>query len=243
MSIIRKKYRILMFEFFITVAVAIALAIVIAITSWSLDLKLSLVLVLLIILFIILLWFKPRLFYYSQQFAFVRLKINQNPPVITDYDLSKGIWIAELIKRNFTIFCDSDAFTLVYRITKNTRQTIIHQPMLEIVVLIKKASMTYTEQIITKTINRLEDDCAKRKLSYRNYSIFLIKTGSPLTETENDLVDQVVFERQNGHNIVAINGFYDEETHKLYFLHSDQFYPTVYYKYAVDLLLSLILLP
>ncbi|MFA5036184.1 MAG: hypothetical protein WC479_03315 [Candidatus Izemoplasmatales bacterium] len=240
MTIIRKKYQILMIELFVAIAIAIGIAILIAITSWSVDLKLSLVLVLLIILLIILMWFKPRLFYYSQQFAFIRLKNCQNPPIATKYDLSIGLWIAYLIKLKFIIFSDSDAFTMVYRIVKNTHQTIIHRSMLEILVVIKQPTMTYTDANITKTINRLEDDCAKRKQSYRNYSILLIKTGPVLTEAEKNLTDQVVFERQVGYNIVTINGFFNTETQKLYFLHSDKFYPTIYYKYAVDLLLSLI---
>jgi hypothetical protein len=200
----------------------------------------SLALVLLIVMLVVVFWFRPRLFYYQQLYAFLKLKEHSKPAIYTEFDLSKSTWVDRLIKDSFKVFAETDDFILTHRFTQDATNFITKHPMLEIVVIVKKEEVMYTDPSITKYVNLLEADYQKKKILFRNYSIFVVKHGLILSDEMKNEADQIVFDKQGGHHVTVINAFYEIKNKSLYFLYSDLFAPTAYYQYAVDLLKTLI---
>jgi hypothetical protein len=205
-------------------------------TQWSVDLKLSLLLLLLIIMLFVIFWFKPRLFFYDQQYGYLKLIDTQGKPVKTKHDVDHPSFINRLIKMEFKVFVSNEAYAVIHRYTKDATNFITKRPMLEIIALIYKQDMPYHDQEISKIINMIEDDYLKRKTKFTNYTVLQLKMGEVFDELSSKDYDQVVFDVQAGRHITVINGFYAKKTNEVSFLYSEIYYPTAFYQYGVDLM-------
>ncbi|TNF08619.1 MAG: hypothetical protein EP317_02680 [Bacillota bacterium] len=240
MEQIRKKQRKLFISFLLTILVFLLLVLVLFLTSWATDLKLSLLLVLLIIMLFVLFWFKPRLFFYDQQYGYLKLKDTEGKPVKTKHDLSSQAFINRLTKMDFKVFASNDAYAILHRYTRDATNFLTKRPMLEVIAIIYKDDMPYHDQEISKMINLIEDDYIRRKTKFTNYTILQIKMGDMLDETHGNDYDQVVFDTQAGRHITVVNGYYAKKTNEVSFLYSDSYYPTAFYQYGVSLMKSIL---
>jgi len=240
MEIIRKKQRQLFISFLLTIALFIGLIIGLFLTSWSIDLKLSLLLVSLIVMLVVLFWFKPRLFYYDQQYGFLKMKSLQGKPLSTSFDLSSQQWVLHLRKKNFTVFASNEAYAVFHRFTRDATNFLTKRPMLEIIAILYKDSMNYHDQEISKIINLIEDDYLRRKVKFTNYTILQIKFGDDITKDIEQAADQVVFDNQAGRHITVVNGYFIKNQKEVYFLYSDFYTPTAFYRHGIELMKELI---
>jgi len=240
MELIRKKQRQLFISFLLTIGLFISLIIGLFLTSWSMDLKLSLLLISLIIMLFVLFWFKPRLFYYDQQYGFLKMKSLQGKPLTTTFDISSQQWVLHLRKKNFTVFASNESYAVFHRFTRDATNFLTKRPMLEIVTVIYKETMPYHDKEISKMINLIEDDYLRRKVKFTNYTILQMKFGDEMsTEIEKE-ADQVVFDNQAGRHITVVNGYYIKKQKEVYFLYSDFYTPTAFYRHGVDLMKELL---
>lgn len=236
MEIIRKKQRQLFITFILTILFFVGLIIGLFMTSWAMDLKLSLLLLSLIMMLVVLFWFKPRLFFYDQQYGFLKMKSLQGKPLATSHDLSSQQWVAHLRKKNFTIFASNEAYAVFHRFTRDATNFLTKRPMLEIIAVIYKDDMPYHDKEISKIINLIEDDYLRRKVKFTNYTILQIKYGEVITKEIENEADQVVFDNQAGRHITVVNGYYMTKQKEVYFLYSDFYTPTAFYRHGIDLM-------
>jgi hypothetical protein len=184
----------------------------------------------------VLFWFKPRLFFYDQQYGYLKLKDTQGKPVKTKHDISHQSFINRLTKMEFKVFASNEAYTVLHRYTRDATNFLTKRPMLEVIALIYKDEMPYHDQEISKIINLIEDDYIKRKTKFINYTILQMKMGDTIDDTHAKDYDQVVFDVQAGRHITVINGYYAKKTNEVSFLYSETYYPTAFYQYGVDLM-------
>jgi hypothetical protein len=240
MKEIRQKLRLYLATFVAVFLLLSSLIFFVATTQLAVDIKLSLVLVIVIIMLIVALWYNPRVFYYNQMYGFARLKHHQAKPVKAKRDVFSRDFSNYLIKKSFKIKDDFGAFVLYHRYTKDEKELVTRYPMLEMLIIIRDQDMGYQDSNIKKAINILEDEYAKNKVKFRNYAIIQIKRSDRLTDDVVKQADQVVFDKQGGRHITVINAHYNTSDETIYFLHSEYFAPTSYYKYVVKLFKSLI---
>jgi len=240
MNEMRKKHRRLFIGFMLTIVVFATLTVLVLTTSWTTNVKMSVFLILLILLLVATVWFRPRLYFHAMQMSYEKLKEHPHLPIVTKHDLSNRSWLTYLTKRSFKLFIENESHVVFHRFTQDPKNFVTKNPMLEIIILIRESKMDFDNLNITKTINMLEDDYRVKKVKFTNYSLIQIKYGDPITDEMQEKVNQVVFDRQNGSHITVINGYYETETKKLYFLHSKKYVPSLYYKYVVDLFKSIV---
>ncbi|PKK96700.1 MAG: hypothetical protein CVV58_04990 [Tenericutes bacterium HGW-Tenericutes-3] len=241
MNEMRKKHQRLFIGFVATILLFAVLTALVLISSWNINVKLSLFLLLLILLLIATIWFRPRLYFHAMQMSYEKLKEHPHLPITTKHDLSNRSWLTYLTKKEFKLFIENESHVVFHRYTKDPKNFVTKNPMLEIIILIREPKMDFDNLNITKTINMLEDDYRAKKIKFTNYSLIQVKYGSEITDEMQEKVNQVVFDRQNGSHIIVINGYYETDTKKLYFLHSKKYVPSLYYKYVVDLFRSLVI--
>ena len=240
MKQIRKKQTMLLISFFISILVIITGIIVLFQSSIDADIKLSILLVILIISLFVVLWFKPRLFYYAQQYGFTKLKSLQGKEIKTKHNIGQQSYVNYLMKKSFKVFLSDHDLVIMHRFTRDQTNIYTKQPMLEIIALIEDPKITYSDERITKVVNMIEEDYLKNRIRFKNYTILQFKACDELDEELKDQCDQVVFDKQAGRNIIVINGCYQRNHQNVYFLYSDSFYPTAFYKYGVDLIKEII---
>ncbi|MBU1141084.1 MAG: hypothetical protein KKG64_01030 [Firmicutes bacterium] len=240
MEEIRKKHRILFISFILTIVFFVACAVIILSTQWTTNVKMSIFLILLILLLTATIWFRPRLYFHAMQMSYAKLKDAPHLPIQSKYDLSSKTWLSYLTKKSFKVFQENETHILLHRYTRDSKNYVTKNPMLEIIILIRDEKMDFDHQIITKTINTLEDDYRIKKIRFTNYSLIQVKYGEVMSDEMREKVNQVVFDRQNGHHITVVNGFYETNLKTVYFLHNKKFVPSLYYKYVVDLFKSLV---
>jgi len=232
---VRKKHTRLLFGLLGYLFVSIAVIVLLFLSSLTTDKKLSLLLVVLILMLFLAFWFKPRFYYYTQQIKYLNLKKLKNPPLkISSFNLNQ-IFLAKLTKNAYQIFTDNDRFLVFHRYTQDNDAYVTKKTMLEILIFIKDTTISFQADQINKTINLIEDDYAKKKIKYTNYSIIEIKHSKKVDEANINEVDNITFDVESGRHISVILVYIDQCQQEAHFLYSDLFTPNIYYSYAVNL--------
>lgn len=239
MQEIKKKFRNLFLKFFITVSMFILAGIVLLIAPWSNDIKMSAFLFLLILLLIITIWFRPRLHFHTRQLKYARLTEHPRPPFTAKHDLSSTSWVNFILKKEFSVFQDSNLFTMLHRLVIDKKNYATSKPLLEIIILIKEERMGFNHSLIDKSIAELQQDYQNRKIKVRNYTFIQLKYGETLTVEMKEKVDQVVFDELNGCHTTVVNIHYQTLSKTLYFLHNNRYAPSPFYTHAVELIKEL----
>jgi hypothetical protein len=175
------------------------------------------------------------------QLKFDRLRKFSEQPRISHFDPFSLEWLNHLKQENFKVFMDQSDYFVLHRLRKIQQDTILKQPMLEIIILIRNTHIPFNHPEITKAVNLLEDDYRKRKIHITNYSIFPIKFGHHFDKELMDKIDEVTFEKNGNHHVTVLNCYYLAHKNMIYFLHSKKYTPSLYYKYAADLIYQLML--
>ncbi|MDD3477546.1 MAG: hypothetical protein PHP32_01540 [Candidatus Izemoplasmatales bacterium] len=234
-----KRNQIYFFSFLVITAVLFILAGLIWITSWNFDVKMLVFVLLIILLLVESFWFQPRVLFYSQQANMIRLKEQASPAITYGYNPMNVEGYSHIVNLGFKAFIDNDEISLLYRIERNPYKKIAKSGILEIVVLLKSSKFYFQSIEIQHIINRLEDDLAKQKLFLPTYTILVLQAGDKITEEIQNSLQQVMFDRISQRNTVLINGFYETNSGLLHYLHSDTYSPSVYYRWACDLMAGL----
>jgi hypothetical protein len=239
--IARKKHKKYLLLFLLYLFVFIFIAVIIFLLNISIDKKLSLFLLFLIVMLVIIFWFKPRLFFYSQQTSFFRLKLNQEPPIdIVFSEISQNL-LDHLKSKFYKIHVNENDLLILHRYTKDSTEFVVKNPMLEILVFIKNNDIPFNSKKITRSINDLEDYYLKNKINFRNYTILEFKYASSINSNQLKEIDDVTFDKQGSRHITVINTLVNRKSKKAYFLESQLSNPTIYYSYGVKLIKELLL--
>jgi hypothetical protein len=205
------------------------------------NIKLSLLLIVLILALTALFWIKPRMTYHSESYSYYRLISVQNSPKKLSNFISYVDVITSLKNKDFLVFFQNEQFIILHRHTYDQNNLATRRPMLELFILIIDKSLHYKSALIDKQINLLEDMYFNKKTKITNYTIIIIKNGNDFSDEIKKECDEVTFSKIRYRSIVTINAFINEKDKTIYFLHSDVYHPNLYYKYATEMIQSLII--
>lgn len=196
--------------------------------------------ILLLLLLVGMMMFRPRLMYYKESLMYYRLKEKQDPSITMKQSPISKEFSNKLINEGFTKSSSSDSFTMYTKYLKDRKQFHLKRSMLMVFILIKTEKTSYQDKEIIKQINLLEDSLYKEKKRIFNYTVFIAKEGPTLTPQIQESCDYVSFSKVGARSIVNINLFYEINSKSCYFLYSDSYSPSSYYRFAVQVLTKLI---
>lgn len=235
-----KQFKKFFIYFIIFTLVIVGAIITLFLVPLELNYSLSLVLILILVYLGGVVWFSPRLMYHSESILYFRLKQHQSPAIPIKHSPTSTVFYKKLAKSDFRPFYTTDGFTIFMRYVKNRKKPVTRRPMLMVYVIIHQDQVDYQDQHIVSQINRLEDSLYAQKKRITNYTIYIVKSGLTLSGEERKKCDHVTFSKTRLRSIVNINAFYEVKTKSLYFLYSNHFHPSAYYKFAVEELIMLV---
>jgi cell division protein FtsL len=211
--------------------IAIVMTILKVETTYFTLISFFLLIGLLVVIFIL----KPKLMFYAMHYRYHMLLANSNQPqkVKTKFDSE---WIDNLLKLKFQYGAKHDYFDVFYRITKPIERSAFHaNHILEIITVIKDNNMDFYSDQLNDEYKRLwVEHQAKYRISKQ--VIMQFKKYDDYHDSIKDDFDRVIAFNEGSNYFISINCGYFQNQRTLYYLHSDLFYPNLYYKYAVDLI-------
>ena len=235
-----KSFKIVFANLIAFIVIMILLIISIFYLPINSDYQISIAMVLIVILMIGVMKFKPRIMYYLENLLFHRLKSQQGPEIKSNISPESNAFYGKLMNDNFETYYKSNDFTLHYKYVKDKKNWILKRPMLIVFVILHQPYIDFQDKQVVNEINNLENKLYKMKKRIVNYSIFILKSSSKLTNKDKESCDYVSFTKVGKRSIVNINAIYNITKKSYYFLYSDTYTPNTYYNYAVDFLKSII---
>lgn len=184
--------------------------------------------------------FRPRLMYYKEDLMFERLKGKQSPKISTSISPLSESFFVSLVNQEFKVNHKDERFTILTKYIKDKKQYHTKRPMLMVYVAIHDPKLDYQNSLIIQYINAIEDQLYKNKQRIMNYTVFVSKEGSQMTGEDKEDCNNVSFSRIGKRSIVTINLFYETKNQSCYFLYSNDYWPTSYYKFAVEFIKDLL---
>lgn len=234
----QKKNNLLKLAIFSSLSILIISALLIIFIKDTAILTLILMF-LLVGLLILLLRIKPHLMYYSMNYTYHTLLENS----VERYEVKEKFdkkWINNLLANKYILYKDDDNFMIFYQIKKNIeRSKFNNDGLLEIITVFKNnLEDFYSEEINEHYKTIWVSNQASHKIS-KQVIIQLKKYDTFSLDTKIDL-DRIISFKENRNYLITINVGYFMDDASLYFLHSKDFYPNLYYKHGVELIQFLI---
>jgi hypothetical protein len=159
-------------------------------------------------------------------------------------DKSKGLektdcqfdnqWLDSLQKHGYQSVVNGNNYAIFYSIKKSlSKKSFLKTNFIEIVSIIRNPSLDFYATEIENEFKNLWIDLEKKYRLNKQVIIHFKKFDSFDVKVKNDL-DRIVSYREGDNYLININcGFFPGEK-SLYYLHSDKYYPNIYYKHAVE---------
>jgi hypothetical protein len=139
----------------------------------------------------------------------------------------------------YALYTNNDLYSLYYLHSIDERIKVKRIWQLSIILILKKQSIDYYDQSLHNEISKLESTFVKREFPQK-YMIIAFKEFDAINDQVIHDIGEIVSYRTNRHSYTQINVGLDKDSEKAYFLYSDIYYPTYYYKDTVDLIFELI---
>lgn len=198
----------------------------------NIQTTISTILVVIMVILLLIIW-KLRGVYQinNMEHKYAILQNKKEASIKIGKEIVSAKWIETIIhKYDYQTHIKHENYHLLYRFEKEKGRK--KAETLFIVVWIKDQSISFESINLAKDIASLEKNIYKTK-KYKHRIILQFKNGRA-SGKELKEADKVFYFQQNRINFVLINCLFDQKNKSLYFLHSNQFYPTTYYKYGVD---------
>lgn len=235
-----KKYKV-MHKLFITVIISTYVLIFVTFfTPISIDIKLTIAILLVLALLVFSILMRPKLFILSIAYHFQKIKEQPHMIVKTNYNLAEPDWTHVLEKKGFNHFKTFVEYALYYRINVDPNDLLKRKGILEVVVIIKDEAVDYHDDRLSNLVNDIEEVLNQKNEKYFHYAVFNLKFSEFITDDLMEKADQVIYEKHKNHHVVVINGIFTEKTYELYFLHNDDYAPTLLYASTVQTIKKII---
>lgn len=193
---------------------------------------------LLLILFFVIIYSKSKISYFDMQHRYFLLLESSKGLEKTNCKFDKQ-WVVDLQKNNFSMYLDKPSFTIFYKIDKSiSKKTFFKTHVLEIVTIVKNKMLDLYADEIESEYKKLwlqhEKEYKLNKQVIIQFAMY--KSFSESTKTN---LDRIISYKEGDNYLVHINCGYFSDSQSIYYLHSDIYFPNVYYKYAVDSIKSI----
>lgn len=194
---------------------------------------------LLILLLIELLLIKPKIMYIGIQYRYLLLISKSKEPYKVD-EIFNTKWITKIVNSGYKYSYKGDYVDVLYRLSKPLERNVFtNNSLLEIITIIKDNAIDFYDDILNdlyKNIWQLEQ--AKNKVSKQ--VIIQFKLYDDINDHITDDLNRIISYREGKNHLVTINCGYFKKNQLFYYLHSDHYAPTLYYKHGVDLIQNLV---
>lgn len=198
------------------------------------ELIISLVLfVLLVAVFIMLFHCKTRISFYDIQQRYQRL-LSRRKGIEKTKCLFDDRWIDALALHGYKLETDQPNFAIYYKIKKSVvKKSFVQTNLLEVLCIVRDPNLDFYDQAIEAAFKKLWFRFEKDH--HLNKQIILqFKKVAALDETTIENLNRIIAYKEGDNYLININCGYCPSTNSVYYLHSDQFHPNLYYKVAVE---------
>lgn len=235
---VKKKKLFLIMAFTLSMLLSIALVVTLYLIGVK-EPNLSLIsLVLLMGLIVFLLYIKPKMMGHNLYHKYLILLKKSNPPqkIKQKFDFK---WIESIKKDGYSLFYQSDKYDIYIKISKILEQKIFtNNSMLEIINIIKVNEIDFYADEIHEQYKKIWiEHQAKHKINKQ--VILQLKKYTEYNEEVKTELDQVIVFSEKKNYLITINLGYFTNDSTLYYLHSDTYYPNLYYEHGCKVIKKL----
>lgn len=182
-----------------------------------------------LVFFVLVFFFKTKLDTLNLRQKYLKLKESKAKPIKVNKDFLEKLPL-NLDKHNFKLQSSTLDFNLYLKQNEPNRG-------LEIVFTLKNPDLDFLNPLLDTEIKKAVTKFGQKRISYLTCLVF--KACEAHTKDAELKADNVVFLKNKGFNFTSINITYFQNEQTLYFLHSDKYFPSVYFKQASEFILTL----
>lgn len=209
---------------------------------WITDMNIEFVvfLGLIIALMIVSVYFKSYLDRIQNVSYLIKIMRNASGPIELDHMQEPGIFEAYVRQKGFTLYGQGKKHKLFYKVDKDHIKNMSRRFILQVIVILDPSEPIFFNDKADEDINKLNQELLKKRMKVSRMLITQIKSVEQLDESTKNAIKEVVFFRSKKEIISVINVGIHKPSNKAVLLYSDTYSPSLYYKYHVEQLKSLI---
>jgi hypothetical protein len=233
-----KKFKLYLTLLISAFAVGYGSIIVVLFLPLTVEFRLAYAIVMIVLVFLVSILLRPKIYILSIASHYEKMKENQNEVFQSAYEIPSAEWESNLIKFGYHPFADFANLTSYYQIS-NDEGNILKRGVLEIIHFIKDENMGFHDDKMTQMVHDIEDKLMQNNKKYLHYLIINVKVTNKLSEKMKDKADEVAYEKHRNRHVSIINVYVLKPTHQIYFLHNDNYYPSIVYQKGVERIKSI----
>jgi hypothetical protein len=197
-------------------------------------------LLLIIVLMVVSVYFKSYLDRIQNVSYLIRIMRNAAGPIELNHMKEIPIFEAYARQKDFVLYSQGETFKVFYKAEKDHINRLRRRYILQVLVILKPSEPIFFSDKADIEINKLNQELLKKKMKVTRMLVSQIKPVDELTEANKQALKEIVFYRSKRETISVINVALDKNSNKAVMLYSDTYSPSLYYKYHVEQLKTLI---
>jgi hypothetical protein len=235
-EVIKKRNRIF-FWFIVNIVVFITAMILVAVFVDDYNDMTLINIILVVILMVISVSFRNVLFGYNTMARIAKVVLNQQGPIAYHSDIINQPEL--FLNKGFAVHANNNAYAIYYKVDEDRTLKVKNIKLLYLVLILKHPHMDFYDKNMHDDIAKLEETFT-RKTYPSKYIITAFKEVHDMNEKTIKEIGEVVSYNQKRRSFNQINvGLYKEEK-KAYFLYSNQYHPSNYYKLGVEFIKDIV---
>lgn len=221
---------------------AVLISIVISVFSYlktSVETYTLVIMLVLVGLLVVIFLIKPKLMFVSLRHKYMLLlSFAEKPYKINETFNTK--WIENVLKMGFQYSTRTEDFDVLFRISKPVEKKIFDfSNMLEIITIFKNNNHDFYSDNLHNAYKTLWVNHNNKK-HINKQVIIQIKNYDKISSEIIEKLNEVTLFSEGKNHLITINIGYFRSSQTVYYLHSDKYYPNVYYKYGINQIKDLI---
>ncbi len=149
-------------------------------------------------------------------------------------------WMDSLKSDGFSNYVNNADFAIYYRIGKSlTSRYFVKRGLLEIITVFRNPELDFYGETIEKEYKNLWMKYEKEH-KINKQVIIQFKKYESFNENIKEELNKIICYRLGDNHLVHINCGFIPNSKSIYYLHSDKYYPSAYYKKAVETIKSIV---
>lgn len=235
-EVIQKRNKIFI-SFIVTIVIIITAMIVVAITVNDYNNMTLINIILVVVLMIVSITYKNVLFGYNNMAKIARVVLTQAKPIPYKRNLME--FPSALLKEGFQMHAKTYDYDIYYKIDVDHSLKVKSIKMMYLVLILKDSALDYYDKNLHDDIEKLESTFTKKTLPSK-FIITAFKSYESIDSNITKDLSEVVSYQNKKHSYSQINVGLNQDDHKAYFLYSESYNPTQYYKKGVDFIKHII---
>lgn len=164
----------------------------------------------------------------------IKIRANQSKPLQLNHLKNFDKMTSVLIAKGYLRFTYDNHHTLFYKISKDSIKRMLRKYMLEVVVLIHQDNDSFYLDAVDEDIHKIQQEQLKDHKKIDRMFITQIKQINELNDETRESIKEIVFVKSSVGIISTINIGCHAPSGTAVMLYSDQYSPSLYYKYHIE---------